>query len=58
MLFVLLWIAAGLVVGIAGRDRAIGFWGWFVASLVLTPVIALAVMALTAPRTSPPSPRR
>jgi hypothetical protein len=57
MLFALLWIAAALVVGLAGRDRAIGFWGWSIASLLLTPVIALVILALTAPRIAP-SPRR
>jgi hypothetical protein len=33
-----------LLVGIAGRNKAIGFWGTFFGSIVLSPVIGLLLV--------------
>jgi hypothetical protein len=35
------WIIFSLIVGIIGSDRKIGFWGSFLLSLILSPVIGL-----------------
>jgi hypothetical protein len=33
-----------LLVGIAGRNKAVGFWGTFFGSIVLSPVIGLLLV--------------
>ena len=50
LLLFLGWLAMSLLVGYAGRDRAFGFWGFFIISLILTPIPALLVLLLTAPK--------
>jgi hypothetical protein len=50
------WVLYGLasvVVGIAGRERRMGFIGFFVLSLLFTPAIVLLVLIVTRPK--PPS---
>ena len=42
-----LWIVLCLLVGFAGRRRALGFWGFFILSLVLSPVVMAVVLLLT-----------
>lgn len=42
MIFVL-WIVFSLVVGAIGSSRNIGFWGAFLLSLLLSPVIGLII---------------
>jgi hypothetical protein len=37
------------IVGVFGRHRYIGFWGFFVISLVLTPLITAIALAATTP---------
>jgi hypothetical protein len=49
LLYALVWVIAAALVGFAGRDRAFGFWGFFVASLVLTPIPCILLLLLTAP---------
>mgnify|MGYP003623901140 CR=1 FL=1 len=45
-----LWIAASAIVAYLGRGRKFGFWGYFFASLLLTPLIgALLVLASGTP---------
>jgi hypothetical protein len=48
LLLFLVWLAMSLLVGYAGRDRAIGFWGFFIVSLILTPIPTILVLLLTA----------
>jgi hypothetical protein len=48
-----LWLAylvLCLIVGYLGRNRAIGFWGFFILSLLVTPLIMAIVLAVAAPR--------
>ena len=37
------------VVGVFGRHRMMGFWGYFFASIVLTPVIGILLVMVSAP---------
>ena len=37
------------IAGYAGRRRRIGFLGFFIASLLLTPLVVLAILVLTGP---------
>jgi uncharacterized membrane protein YhaH (DUF805 family) len=43
------WIALSILVGFLGRRRIIGFWGFFIASLLLSPFIVLPILLLTHP---------
>ena len=43
----LLWIIFSAVVGAIGSDKKIGFWGGFLISLLLSPIIGLIVVLLS-----------
>ena len=47
-----LWFALSVIVGILGRDRKIGFLGFFFLSLVLSPLLVLVALLLTVPDSS------
>ena len=42
-----LYLVLSLIAGIIGSSRTIGFWGFFLLSLVITPLVTLAVLAVT-----------
>jgi hypothetical protein len=42
-----IWILACALVGLVGSRRSMGFWGAFLLSLVLTPVVMILVLQLT-----------
>lgn len=46
---ILTWFFLSMLVGLLGRKRAFGFWGFFLASVVFTPLVVLGVLMLTAP---------
>jgi hypothetical protein len=57
---VLVYIAFCLLVALCGAQRRIGFFGSFILSVLVTPLVMLLVLMLTAPshrteRQSPPS---
>lgn len=37
------------LVGVVGRKRTMGFWGYFFASIVLTPVIGILLVLVSPP---------
>jgi hypothetical protein len=39
-----------LIVGLIGRNRKFGFWGYFFASLLLSPIIGLLLVVASAPK--------
>lgn len=43
-------IVLSLVVGILGRNRKLGFWGYFFASLLLTPFVGFLFVLVSDPR--------
>lgn len=43
----LLYFALSLVIGIAGWDRKMGFWGYFFVSVVLSPAIGLMMVLVS-----------
>ena len=47
--FVAAYLIGSLAVGIAGRRRRIGFVGFLIVSLLITPPLALLVLWLTGP---------
>lgn len=44
------WLALSILVGAFGRRRTMGFWGYFFASIVLTPVIGLLLVLVSGRR--------
>jgi hypothetical protein len=42
-------IALSYFIGFLGRNRKFGFWGYFFASMVLTPLIGLLLVVATDP---------
>jgi hypothetical protein len=48
--FVLAYLIACLLVGFVGRKRQIGFAGFVVLSLLLTPVVTFLIYLLGAPK--------
>ncbi|WP_372365334.1 hypothetical protein [Candidatus Uabimicrobium sp. HlEnr_7] len=43
----ILYGVASVCIGLLGRRRLIGFWGFLLVSLILTPVVGLLILALT-----------
>ncbi len=52
----ILVFAASLVIGLMGRNRKMGFWGYFFGSLLLTPVIGLLLVLASDSKPSVPKP--
>ena len=44
------YLALCLVAGIVGRNRRIGFWGFFFCSFIFTPVISLLFLYFSTSR--------
>ncbi|HVR98287.1 MAG TPA: hypothetical protein VMW27_16855 [Thermoanaerobaculia bacterium] len=51
-LFALFWIGLSALAGYVGRDRMLGFWGFFFLSLLFSPILFLIVLFLTVPKRS------
>ncbi len=49
MLLIAMWLLLSLAAGWLGRKRTIGFWGFFIASIVFTPVLVLLILVATQP---------
>lgn len=43
------WIIAAILIGFFGRRYRFGFWGYFFASVLLTPVIGLLMLIAATP---------
>jgi hypothetical protein len=44
------YLGLAILAGVLGRNRRIGFWGYFFCSVIFTPCITLAFLFLAAPR--------
>ena len=44
---IVLWVVGSLLVGFLGRGRVLGFWGFFLGSLVLSPILCLLLLFIT-----------
>ena len=49
-LLLTVYLGLCLVAGILGRNRRIGFWGFFFSSVLFTPVISLLFIYFATPR--------
>ena len=47
-----LYLVLCVVAGVVGRNRLLGFWGFFLLSLVLTPLLMIIALIVTLPRRS------
>jgi hypothetical protein len=47
LLLLVFYVVAAWVIGILGRNRRFGFWGYFFASLLLTPLIGILLYLAT-----------
>ena len=46
----LIYLSLCLVAAVAGRNRRIGFWGYFFSSVIFTPIISLLFLYFGQPR--------
>jgi hypothetical protein len=52
-MLVAIYLASCLLIGIFGRHRKLGFWGYFFGSILLTPMMGLLLVVVSAPRPVP-----
>ena len=52
---ILLVVLGSLIIGFLGRRKKLGFWGFFFASLMLTPVFGLLLLVIAGPRAALPA---
>jgi hypothetical protein len=45
----ILYVAFCILTGLCGSQRRIGFFGTFILSVIITPVVMLFVLVMTAP---------
>jgi hypothetical protein len=48
--FVVAYVILALIVGLLGRNKQVGFWGFFVLSMVLTPILTGFFLIITRDR--------
>ena len=46
----MIWFTLAVLLGTLGRHRTMGFWGYFFASLVFTPIIGLLLVLVSGKR--------
>jgi len=51
---IVVWLLGSWVIAVLGRRRRFGFWGYFFASVLLTPIIGVLLLAAAIP----PRPRK
>jgi hypothetical protein len=47
------WLIGAILIGFFGRKLRFGFWGYFFASVLLTPVIGLLLLLAAIPLSEP-----
>jgi uncharacterized membrane protein YhdT len=47
LMAVLSWLVLSILIGAMGRHRMMGFWGYFFASIILTPIIGLLLVLVS-----------
>jgi hypothetical protein len=53
-LVVIIYLLLCLLVGVLGRGRSMGVWGWFFFSVLLTPLVGALALLILGPATPPP----
>ncbi len=44
------WFFVSMIIGLIGANRKLGFWGYFFASLALSPVLGLLLVFASDPK--------
>jgi hypothetical protein len=47
------YVGLALVIALLGVNRTMGFWGYFFASLLLTPVMGMLLLLVSGSKTKP-----
>lgn len=50
IIFIVAYVGLAIVIGIFGRNRKLGGWGYFFASIMLTPMLGLLLLLASDPR--------
>jgi len=50
IVIIVLYLLLCLLMGLLGRNRKLGFWGYFFGSIILTPIIGLILLLASDPR--------
>ena len=48
MVYMILYVAVCVVIGLLGNNRKLGFWGYLFASLFLTPILGFLLLIVSA----------
>ena len=55
VIYAAFWLSLSALVGVMGRRRKFGFWGYFLASILLTPLIGVLLVLASDKRPPRPS---
>ena len=50
MYWITIYFGICLLIGICGMNRKLGFWGYFLGALALSPIVGLILVACSDPR--------
>lgn len=50
MIIIILMVFLSFIVALLGKNRKMGFWGYFFGSLLLTPIIGLLLVLASDPK--------
>ncbi len=53
ILLLVFWIVISVFVGLVGRSKTIGFWGTFILSLLLSPLVGLIIALVSSEKKGP-----
>jgi hypothetical protein len=53
MMYSIPYFAASVLIALLGINRTMGFWGYFFASLLLTPVMGLLLLLVSGSKSNP-----
>ncbi len=46
---IVLWVIGAILIGFLGRRYRFGFWGYFFATILLTPIVGVLLLAAAVP---------
>lgn len=47
---IVLYVLAGIIIGLFGINKKMGFWGYFFGSILLTPAVGLILLLVSEKR--------
>ena len=58
VIIAVMYFLLSILVGFFGKERRFGYWGYFFASLLLTPIVGLLLVWSSYPKSELVDPRR